>query len=144
MYLKDSFIDLIYYLGWLGIRFTTINFLFIFLFFPSMFTCLLPFADIYCENNENDHFNCGNSKGSESWLCHLLGIMAFEWVSLVAQVVICLQGRRPGFDPWVGKIPWRRAWQSSPVFLPGKSPWIEEPGGLQSMEVTKSQTQLSN
>ena len=26
-----------------------------------------------------------------------------------------------GFSPWVGKIPWRRAWQPSPVFLPGKS-----------------------
>ena len=23
-------------------------------------------------------------------------------------------------DPWVGKIPWRRAWQPTPVFLPGK------------------------
>ena len=34
---------------------------------------------------------------------------------------------------WVGKIPWRRAWQPIPVFLPGESPWIEEPGGLQSM-----------
>ena len=37
------------------------------------------------------------------------------------------------FDPWVGKIPWRRAWQPTPVFLPGKSPWTEEPHGLQSM-----------
>ena len=27
----------------------------------------------------------------------------------------------PGFDPWVGKIPWRRKWQSTPVLLPGKS-----------------------
>ena len=35
------------------------------------------------------------------------------------------------FDPWVGKIPWRRAWQPTPVFLPGETPWIEEPGGLQ-------------
>ena len=34
---------------------------------------------------------------------------------------ICLQCRRLGFDPWVGKIPWRRAWQPTPVFLPGKS-----------------------
>ena len=25
------------------------------------------------------------------------------------------------FDPWVGKIPWRRRWQPTPVFLPGKS-----------------------
>ena len=34
---------------------------------------------------------------------------------------IRLQCRRPGFDPWVGKIPWRREWQPTPVFLPGKS-----------------------
>jgi len=27
----------------------------------------------------------------------------------------------------------RRAWQPTPVFLPGESPWVEEPGGLQSM-----------
>ena len=34
------------------------------------------------------------------------------------------QFRRPkrrGFDPWVGKIPWRRARQPTPVFLPGES-----------------------
>ena len=34
---------------------------------------------------------------------------------------ICLQCGRPGFDPWVRKIPWRRKWQSTPVFLPGES-----------------------
>ena len=34
---------------------------------------------------------------------------------------ICLQCRRPGFDPWVGKILWRRKWQPTPVLLPGKS-----------------------
>ena len=27
---------------------------------------------------------------------------------------------KPGFDPWVGKIPWRRKWQSTPVFLSAK------------------------
>ena len=36
-------------------------------------------------------------------------------------------------DPWVGKIPWRRVWQPTPVLLPGKIPSTEEPGGLQSM-----------
>ena len=41
--------------------------------------------------------------------------------SLVAQMVKCLQCRRPGFDPWVGKIPWRRKWQPTPVLWPGKS-----------------------
>ena len=39
---------------------------------------------------------------------------------------------RPRVDPWVGKIRWRREWQPTPIFLPGESPWTEEPGGLQS------------
>ena len=33
----------------------------------------------------------------------------------------CRRLRRCWFDPWVGKIPWRRKWQLNPVFLPGKS-----------------------
>ena len=37
------------------------------------------------------------------------------------------------FDSWVGKFPWRRAWQPTPLFLPEESPQTEEPGGLQSM-----------
>ena len=39
----------------------------------------------------------------------------------------------PGF----GKIPWRRAWQPTPVFLPGESPWTKEPGGATVPEVAK-------
>ena len=45
----------------------------------------------------------------------------------------CRRHKRPGFAPWIGKIPWRRAWQSTPAFLPGESPWTEEPGRLWSM-----------
>ena len=37
------------------------------------------------------------------------------------------------FDPWVGKITWRRTWKPTPVFLPGKSHGQREPGGLQSV-----------
>jgi len=33
---------------------------------------------------------------------------------------ICLQCKRLGFKPWVGKIPWRREWQPTPVFLLGE------------------------
>ena len=36
-------------------------------------------------------------------------------------------------ETWAGKITWRRAGQPTSVFLPGESPWLEEPGGLQSM-----------
>ena len=35
--------------------------------------------------------------------------------------LICLIRRRLRFIPWVGKILWRRKWQPTPVFLPGKS-----------------------
>ena len=31
-----------------------------------------------------------------------------------------LQCKRPGFDPWVGKIPWRRKWKHTAVFEPGE------------------------
>ena len=41
--------------------------------------------------------------------------------------------RGMGLITWVGKIPWKRVWQHTPVFLPGESPWTEEPDGLQSM-----------
>ena len=34
---------------------------------------------------------------------------------------ICLQCGRPRFNCWVGKIPWRRKWHSTPVLLPGES-----------------------
>ena len=40
--------------------------------------------------------------------------------------------KRHRFDPWFRKIPWRRAQQPTPVFLPGESQ-TEEPGGLQSV-----------
>ena len=43
------------------------------------------------------------------------------------------QCRKHGFDPWVKKIPWRKKWQSTPVFSPGKSHGQKEPGGLHSM-----------
>ena len=37
------------------------------------------------------------------------------------QESVRVQCRRPGFDLWVGKIPWRRKWKSIPVSLPGES-----------------------
>ena len=48
--------------------------------------------------------------------------MYYYWASLVAEKVkSLLYCGRPRFDTWVGKIPWRRKWQPTPVLLPGKS-----------------------
>jgi len=56
-----------------------------------------------------------------------------RWHSDKEPACRCRRCRRLGFDPWVRKIPWRRKWQLTPVFLPGESPWTEEFGRLQLM-----------
>ena len=51
----------------------------------------------------------------------------------------CRRHKRHGFDPWVGMIPWRRAWQSTPVFLPGESPGQRSLGGYSPQGHTESE-----
>ena len=48
------------------------------------------------------------------------------------QEPVC-QCRRLGFDPWVRKIPWRRAQQPTIIFLPGESQGQRNLGGLPSL-----------
>ena len=50
------------------------------------------------------------------------------------------QCRRPGFDPWVRKIPWRRKWQPTPVFLPGKPHGQRSLAGYSPCDRTDSDT----
>ena len=54
----------------------------------------------------------------------------------------CKRGRRHRFDPWVRKILWRRKWQPTPVFLPGKSHG-QRILVVYSHRVAKSYTRLS-
>ena len=54
----------------------------------------------------------------------------------------CRKAGRCGFDPWVRKISWRRKWQPTPVFLPGKSNGQRGLGAIVH-RVAKSWTQLS-
>ena len=67
-------------------------------------------------------------------LTHLEFTYAYGWGFPGGSVVKNLPAmQRLRFNPWVGKIPWRRAWQATLVLLPGESPRTEDPGGLQSM-----------
>ena len=60
-------------------------------------------------------YNPGIMRCCKGWICtHPQLPQGLRWWR------ICLQCRRPGFDPWVRKIPWMRAWQPAPVFLPGE------------------------
>ena len=47
------------------------------------------------------------------------------------------EARRRRFDPWAGKISWRRKMATHSITLVGNIPRTEEPGGLQSMWGTK-------
>ena len=51
----------------------------------------------------------------------LFNTLARFVIAFVPRQSICFQHRRPGFNSWVGKIPWRRKWQPTPVLSPGKS-----------------------
>ena len=44
-----------------------------------------------------------------------------RWLSVKESVCQCRRHRRCGFDSWIERILWRRKWQPTPIFLPGKS-----------------------
>ena len=65
----------------------------------------------------------GQLPGSSSVRISLVPVIPTESTSLVTQTeknLLAMQ--ETGFDPWVGKIPWRTKRQPTPVFLPGESP----------------------
>ena len=51
---------------------------------------------------------------------HLSCIALPRWLSGKESACQCRRRWRHQFDPWIGKIPWRRKWQPTPVFLPEK------------------------
>jgi len=108
---------------------------------PSSLSCLKPVAQILLQSADWSRLSSNYIKWK--WLPyhwtqlitrHLLmanGIWAFQ-VALVVNTYLAMQVRCE-FEPWVRKIPWRREWQPTPVFLPreshgqkcleGYSPW---------------------
>ena len=52
----------------------------------------------------------------------------------------CRRCKRRGFDPWVEKISWSRAWQPTPVFLPGESHRQQSLVGYSPWGCTESDT----
>ena len=68
------------------------------------------------------HVRRGATPRTEGFMGTYLEVRAFPGgTSGKEPACQCRRGKRRGFDPWVRKIPWRRAWQPTPVFLPGES-----------------------
>ena len=81
------------------------------------------------ENKEN----CMETDGGKH---EQLGV--FQVAQWVKNLPATHETWRYGFNSWVGKIPWKRAWQSS--ILAWIIPWTEEPDGLQSTGHRESDT----
>ena len=64
--------------------------------------------------------------------------LQYSWASLVTQMVRNLPAMwETWVRSWVKKIPWRRAWQPTPVFSSGESPLTGEPGGHKESDTTE-------
>ena len=85
-----------------------------------------------------------------AWWAAVYGVTQ-SWSDLAAAAAAfimeesVLQCRRPGFNPWFGKIPWRREWLFSPQFLLGESHGQRSLAGYSSwdpkeLDMTKQQT----
>ena len=81
--------------------------------------------------------------GCHPSLAHLAACFGLGFPDSSNSIVSCLQCRKPGFNSWVRKIPWRREWQPTPVSclenpMDGGAWWATVYG------VTKSQTRLND
>ena len=82
---------------------SVVDFLFYFIFFFSFKAISNSFTEIQCGDFKHGPYHMP------------------RWLSSKESACQCRRLRKWGFDPWVGKMPWRRKWQPTPVFLPGKS-----------------------
>ena len=82
---------------------------------PSAFYWVIPMAFLILQIA--DGRPC-NFSASITWADSYNKFHVYRWLSSKESVCQCW---RHGFDPWVKKVPWRRKWHPTPVFLPGKS-----------------------
>ena len=82
------------------------------------------------------HFHVQEWAGGQTWNLNSTGL---PW--WLRQWRVCLQSRRPGFNPWDGMIPGRKKWQPTPVFSLGKSRGRRSLAGYMG---SQSQTRLSD
>ena len=75
----------------------------------------------------------GGSVGKESAakkkkrrICH--NTVQYSWAS---------QCQRPGFDPWLRKIPWKKEWLPTPIFWPGEFQRLKIVHGSKELDTTE-------
>ena len=80
------------------------------------------------------------------WMKHKLESRLQREISITSDMQMTppsCQCRRLGFDPWVKKIPWRREWLPTPVFLPGELHGLYSPWGCKESDMNEQLSQGS-
>ena len=106
------------------------------------FSCCKDGATLHCNVLASHCF--WSHKGSPripEWVTHVFSSRSSQprnrtWVLLLSWYRICLQCGRPGFDPWVQKIPWRRERLPTPVFWLRKFHGLYSPRGHKESDMT--------
>ena len=87
------------------------------------------------------------SETSASTCCSHHSLISGKQISRASQVAQMVRNspamQETRFDPWVGKIPCRRAWQPTPVCLPGKSYGQRSLAGCKSMGLQRVTERLT-
>ena len=82
--------------------------------------------------------------------CHICKEISMAWhICKLLGTLVNISWLRCGFDPWVGKVPWRRKWQPAPISLPRESHgWRSladwSPWGCKELDTTEWHTQVNN
>ena len=79
----------------------------------------------------------GQFPGFSQFLLTFSYMWGFPCGSAGKESIICLQCGRPGFNPWVGKIPWRRERLPTPIFWPGEFCGLHSPWGRKEPDTTE-------
>ena len=79
---------------------------------------------------------------AEVFNCWWTTLLLPRWCSGKESACQCRRHKRCRFNPWVGKIPWSRKWQPTPVFLPGKAHGLRSqvgysPWGCKVLDMTE-------
>ena len=108
-------------------------------FFVCLFACLLVcfvlnqewmlgFVECFLKKITIEKSLCGELHSL------MVNIRASLMIQLVKNRLKC---RKPGFDPWIGQIPWRREQQPTPAFWPGEFHGLYSPWSLKESDTTE-------
>ena len=88
---------------------------------PASFPVFSPLRGESCHFLPYHSFACLHSFTKYVSICKQHFVQIYVYFMYIYYIYLSLMAcRGPRFDPWVRKIPWRRKWQPTPVFLPGE------------------------